>query len=126
MKTFFNYLYYRTSKFYEEWGEKSGYVAGSIVVFLSFGFICLSLCIFVLYIFDKKINNYIVWAIVIIFCVLSLFFINKRKFAELSEKYKDEQNSKLKGWLVFSYLIGSVILFFVSLSFCGYWVSIEI
>ena len=32
-----------------------------------------------------------------------------------AEKYKDEKNSQLKGWLVFAYVIGSVVLYFVSL-----------
>jgi hypothetical protein len=45
---------------------------------------------------------------------------------KLNEKYKNEKNSKVKGWLVFVYLIGSVALFFISLILCGYWVSVEI
>ncbi|MEA4918877.1 hypothetical protein [Proteiniphilum sp.] len=126
MKTLFDYLYYRTSKFYEDWGEKNGYIAGSVVVTTSFGFIFLSLCIFAFYLFDKKINLNIIWAVIISFCILSLFFINKRKFAELTKKYRDEKHCKLKGWLVFAYIIGSVALFFVSLALCGYWVNVKI
>ena len=126
MKTLFDYLYYRTSKFYEDWGEKSGHVGGSVVVFSSFAFVCLSFCVFVFYLFDKKINTDIIWAIIMIFILMSLFFINKKKYAELSEKYKEEQNSKLKGRLVFLYYICSVILYFGSLILCDYWVSIEI
>ena len=123
MKTLFNYLYYRISKFYESCGEKDGHIAGSVVVFASIGAIILSFLIFAFYLFEKKINVNIVLAIVIITSFFS-FFLKKEKLAELAEKYKNEKNSKLKGWLVFSYVIGSVVLFFVSLFLCGYWVSV--
>ena len=57
---------------------------------------------------------------ILFFGNLSLFLTNKKKFIKLSEKYKDEKNSKLKGWLVFLYVIGSVVLYFVTMYLCDY------
>ena len=75
--------------------------------------------------FNEEINTNIIWVIVIIASILSLFF-RKKKYEELAEKYKDEKNSKLKGWLVFFYAIGSVVLYIVSMLLCGYWVDVRI
>ncbi|MDR1198828.1 MAG: hypothetical protein LBK94_07440 [Prevotellaceae bacterium] len=125
MIKFFEYCFYRTAKCYENWGEKDGHIAGGVVTFMSIGAIALSILIFGLYLFGKKMNVNIVWVVVVITSILS-FFLTKKKYAELAEKYKDEKNSKIKGWLVFSYVVGSVVLFFVSMFACGYWVSVKI
>lgn len=126
MKDLFYYVFYRASKFYEIWGEKNGYISGRAVVFMSIGSIILSVMIFVLHhLFNEKINTDTIWIIIIITTILS-FFLKRKKYEELAEKYKNEKNSKLKGWLVFLYLVGSVILYFVSMHVCGYWVSLEI
>ena len=126
MKTFFNYLYYRTSKFYEDWGESDGHIAGSVLASASIGFIILSFLVFVFNLYNKKVSTNIIWVVIIITGIFSLFVINKKKFIALSEKYKDEKNSKLKGWLVFLYVIGSVALYFGTMLLCGYWVSVNI
>ena len=126
MKNLFYYVFYRASKFYEDWGEKNGHIAGGVVVFMSIGSIVLSIMIFVLYhLFNEKISTHIIWIIIIITSILSLF-LNRKKHEELVEKYKNEENSQLKGWFVFSYVVGSVILFFVSMLVCGYWVDVRI
>lgn len=126
MKDMFYYVFYRASKFYEDWGESNGYIGGGIVAVGSLGFIFLSIIIFVLhYLFNEKINTTIVWIILIITSILSFFILNEKKYEKLAEKYKDEKNSKLKGRIVFAYIIGSVILYFVSMLLCGYWVSID-
>lgn len=57
---------------------------------------------------------YIVW---ILFSILSFFILNKKKYDELEQQYKNEKNSNLKGWLVFTYIVGSVVLYFISLVF---------
>ena len=126
MKDLFYYIYFRVSKFYENWGESNGYIGGGVVTFMSIGSIILSIMIFVLYyLFNEKINTNIIWIIIVITCFFSLF-LNRKKYEELVEKYKDEKNSKMKGWLVFFYVAGSVILFFVSMLLCGYWGNIKI
>ena len=126
MKDLFYYVFYRASKFYEDWGERDGHIAGGVVVFMSIGSIVLSIMIFILHhLFNEKINTNIIWIIIFISSVLSLL-LNNEKYEKIAKKYKDEKNSKLKGWLVFSYVVGSIILFFVSMLLCGYWVSIKI
>ena len=125
MKNLFYYIFYRASKFYEGWGEKNGHIAGGVVVFMSIGSIVLSIMIFVLYhLFNEKISTNIIWIMIIITSILS-FFLNRKKYEELAEKYKDEKNSQLKGWLVFAYVIGSVVLYFVSMLLCDYWVDVR-
>ena len=58
MKDFFLYVFYRVSKFYEDWGEKYGYIGGSVVAFTTIGLIALSIITFVLFFFfDKELNN---------------------------------------------------------------------
>ena len=125
MKTFFNYCFYRISKFYEDCGEKEGYIAGRIVVFASIGFLIATFLIFVFYLLDKKINLKIIWAIIVVTSILS-FFMKKKKYIEMAEKYRDEKNRKLKGWLVFTYVISSFVIYIVSMMLCGYWVNAKV
>ena len=128
MKTLFYYCYYRISKFYEDWGEKNGHVSGSLVLFLTFAGYFLSLLIFILSLFDKRIHemhdvlifnenldNILIFGVPVLAAILSLFFINRKKYEELVEKYKDEKHKKIKGWLVFLYCIGSIASFFTVL-----------
>ncbi|HPX59614.1 MAG TPA: hypothetical protein PLL02_04195 [Bacteroidales bacterium] len=78
MKDLFYYVFYKASKFYENWGEKNGYIGGGIVATGSLCFIFLSITVFVLhYWFNKKINTNIVWIMVIIASILSLFLRKK-------------------------------------------------
>lgn len=126
MKKIFYYVFYRASKFYEDWGEKNGYIGGGMVATGSLGFIILSIIVFILhYCFNEEINTNIIWVIIIIASISSLF-LREKKYEELAEEYKNEKNSKFKGWLVFFYAIGSVVLYIVSMLLCGYWVSIKI
>jgi len=115
MKNLFNYCYYRISRFYENWGEKDVCYTGSIIIFGSFGFYLLSLLAFIFSVFKIKFSIVLIGSILCICVIISLFFINKLKYKELKQLYKDEKHRKLKGWIVFLYLISSVILFFISL-----------
>ena len=122
MKTLYYYCYYKISKFYDELGQhlnwdgkaKDGHILGSLVLFGSFGFYFLSLLIFVLSFFDEKIDADVVGGVLIVAVILSIFFINKKKYKELEEKYKDEKYRKLKGWLIFLYLICSLVLYIIA------------
>ncbi len=118
MKNFFLYVFYRVAKFYEDWGEKNGYIRGGVVTFTTIGAIVLSIITFVLFFFfDKELNNDIIWGVFIIVAILS-FTLKEKKFKELQEKYKNETHKKLKGWLVFLYIIGTLFLYIVSLYVC--------
>jgi len=116
MKTFFEYCFYRSAKFYKSWGENNNfYISGKFSLFLALCCNTLTLIVLIYSLLGTKYSINIVYLVWILLSVLSFFVLNKKKFAELAEKYKDEKNSKLKGWLVFTYIVGSVILFFVSI-----------
>lgn len=86
------------------------------MLFGSLASIFLSLLAFVFSLLKIKFNITMIGAIACAFIFMSLFFISKKKYEELEQQYKEEKHSKLKGWLVFLYLIGSVVLYFVSIS----------
>jgi uncharacterized membrane-anchored protein len=116
MKNLFDYCYYRISKAYRFWDEKDYWLGGRSVLFTCFSSHFLCLLAFVFSLFGKKFNSTIIILIVVCFFVLSLFFYHKRKYVELEKQYKNEKHSKLKGWLVFLYVIGSLVLFFVAIN----------
>ena len=116
MKNLFYYIFYRASRFYKSWGESNSYyISGKFLLFLALVANILFLVGLFCYILGIRYSIQIIYLIWILFSVLSFFVLNERKYEELAEKYKDEKNSQLKGWLVFAYVIGSVVLYFVSL-----------
>ena len=126
MKELFYYVFYRVSKFYKDWGEKVFIYIGGLITTGSIGYIVLSAIVFVMhYWFNKEINNEIIVGVLSI-AVISSFFFTREKYEQLEEKYKDEKNSKLKGWLVFIYAVGTIVLYGVSSIIGGYWVAVEI
>lgn len=126
MRNFFYYVFYKSSKFYEDWGEKDGYILGRMVICGSISFQILSIIIFVLYYFlNEKINEDIIVGVITTGTIISSF-IKEKKYKELVKRYKNEKNSILKGWLVFAYLISSIILYLISMILCGYWVHIKL
>lgn len=126
MRIFFYYVFYKSSKFYEDWGEKDGYILGRMVICGSISFQILSIIIFVLYYFlNEKINEDIIVGVITTGTIISSF-IKEKKYKELVKRYENEKNSILKGWLVFAYLISSVILYLISMILCGYWVHIKL
>jgi hypothetical protein len=116
MNSLFYYCYYRIAKAYRVLDEKDYCMYGCAVLFSTFSLIILSFLSFIFFLLHKKIDAYLFGIIAVIITTLSAFFINKKKYAELEEVYKNEKHSKLKGWLVFLYIIASVILFFVSIN----------
>ena len=116
MKDLFYYAFYRASKFYKSWGENNNYyISGKFSLFLAFASNILFLIGLFCYILGIRYSIQIVYLIWILLFVLSFFVLNENRYKELAAKYTDEKNSQLKGWLVFAYVIGSVVLYFVSL-----------
>ena len=114
MKKLFYYCYYRIAKAYS-WWEKDYCIVGSMVLFSALAFYTLSLLAVVVYLLNKQLNLIIIKTTIIAFCAVSIFFISPKRFNKLAELYKDEKNHKLKGWLVFLFIIFSVVLYFVLL-----------
>lgn len=141
IKDLIYYMFYRVSEWYKywnwdfdygwRWDRRSPYYMSNIIVSQSIGFFVLSIIIFVLhYLFDKQftytglvIITLIVALIVasIVVCITSVLIGDEeKKYKELAKKYKTEKNAKLKGWLIFAFIIGTFILYIVSLLTCGY------
>ena len=116
MKDLFYYVFYRASKFYKSWGENNNYyISGKFSLFLAFASNILFLIGLFCYILGIRYSIQIVYLIWILLFVLSFFVLNENRYKELAKKYKDEKNSQLKCWLGFAYVIGSLVLYFVSL-----------
>ena len=47
--------------------------------------------------------------------IIGLFFGSMKLYNQLDQKYKNETNQVLKGWLVFAFVIGGFLSFFISL-----------
>ncbi len=116
MKRFFDYCYYRVSKAYRVLDDKDYCIYGSMVVFGALGLYALSLVSLIFYVLNKELTNLLIGVTLISFGIISLFFINKKKYEELEERYRNEKSSKLKGWLVFLFIISSLILYIVSIA----------
>lgn len=119
MRKLIYYVYYRFSKFYEEWGEFEPYANGSIVLFGCIGFNVLTIISMILFVIDVKMPVSIIWITLASFLLLNIVFRSEVKYLALCEKYKNEKNAVLKGWLVFTYFVCSIITYGVSiLLFC--------
>ena len=139
IKDLIYYMFYRVFKFYKYWdwdfdcGWHFGwnrcrppYMTRNVLGF-SISFFVLSIIIFVLhYLFDKQLTYtglVIIMSIVmlIVVCITSVLIGDEeKKYKELAKKYKTEKKAKLKGWLIFAFIIGTFILYIVSLLTCGY------
>jgi len=130
MKILFDYCFYRIAKAYRIFDDKNYCDWGYGVLFASFGFITLALTTLILHIFHYKLTTAIIIIVLIPFIALDMLFslfLNKQgKYIQLESYYKSEKYSKLKGWFVFLYVIISVLLYFISMLLCGYWVSVKI
>jgi phosphatidylserine synthase len=112
METFFEYCFYRAAKFYKRCGERITYIAsGKGTLFLGLFANILTVLLFIFYLLNVKFNPKIIYVGCIILFILSFFILNEKKYKELDKKYKKEKKSKLKGWLVFLYILGSVLLY---------------
>lgn len=118
MKDLFYYIFFRVSRFYKSWGENSGYyISGKFLLFLAICANILTLTGLFCNILKIRYGIEVIYVVCILFSVLSFFILNEKKYKELEEKYKNEKNNKMKRWLVITYIIGSIILYFISLAF---------
>jgi Flp pilus assembly protein TadB len=104
MKTFINYCFYRASKLYKSWSETNiYYISGRYAVVLALVSNVLTLIgLFCLFILGYGYSINVVYVVVIILAVLGILVLHEKDYKRLEQRYKNEKNSKLKGWLVFS------------------------
>lgn len=129
MKILFNYCFYRIARAYRVLDEKNYCDWGYGVMFATFGFISLAIVTCILHLFQCKLTKTIIVIVqtpFILLYVFSLFLNHQKKYVQLDNYYKNEKYRQLKGWLVFFYVVGSLVSYFVSMLLCGYWVSINI
>lgn len=114
MINLFHYFFYRAYCFYRNFGETFPEI--SAIGFLS---LCLMLNVLSILaiIMNISSNN---WLIVIVWFSCQVFTANnfsKRRRDELDSKWKDEARSKkrVRGFLIISYIIGSIVFFIYSL-----------
>jgi hypothetical protein len=85
----------------------------------SFSQLCnmLSVVLLFCFVFNLKYDfKIIILTLTIGIYVTNYFFLlTEKKYKELTKKYKEEKNKKLKGWLVFLYIFGSLLLYNISL-----------
>ena len=112
---FFNYCFYRISSAYKAWDNTGFHIYGIGVVSLCMVGKILAIISVYLSFSDLKLTPTIAGVVSVVVFVLNTFIMNEKKYFQLSERWKNEKYKKLKGWLVFSYIILSVVIFFVSL-----------
>lgn len=123
MKKLFNYCFYRIAKGYKFFEVKYYCDSAYAVLFTTFCLLSLSTITIILYCFHSRITEEYVKIIIVPFPALLFFYTffveSEKKYKELEEYYKNEKNKKLKGWLIATYVVGSLLIYFLSLYFFG-------
>ena len=110
MKDLLFYVFYKASKFYKSFGERYYYISGEYVLLLTLGLNVLSLIQIVCRILKIGFKAEVIIVVCLLFVLFGYFIPWEKKYKELEEKYKNEDKSKWKGWLVVIYIIFSLML----------------
>lgn len=101
--------------------DGNGYLdQGYWILYASFFFIVGAVAVLFCHVLSIEFTKTHIYVLAVPYGILgfyaSFFISDKRKeekFRQLEEKYKEERFRRLKGWLVFFYLIGTELLFFL-------------
>ena len=118
MKDLFLYMYYRIVRYYKYWDGWIGWDPegnGMILLFASISYYILSILVIILNFYEQEPSESMMMMIVGVGAIIGLFFGSKKLYHQLDQKYKNETNQVLKGWLVFAFVIGGFLSFFISL-----------
>lgn len=115
MKKIIYYIYYRTAHAWQFFDNRHYYIRASAIVCLALGCLFLSFLAFVFSLVGLRFNLIMLNAIVIVIFVISTIIASEKKYKELEKKYAGERYKKLKGSLVFIFVVTSIILYFTSL-----------
>ena len=118
MKDLFHYVYYRIVRYYKYWDGWIGWDPegnGMILLFASISYYILSILVIILNFYEQEPSESMMMMIVGVGAIIGLFFASKKLYNQLDQKYKNETNQVLKGWLVFAFVIGGFLSFFISL-----------
>ena len=114
MRNVFYYVYYRIARFYLYWNDRSPFSAGMQILL---GSLSLYVCSFIIiFCHQKEVEPPIapMFTFTIISCFLGAIWGNTKLFAKLDIKYKKDSNRILKGWLIFIFILFSLILYLIS------------
>jgi len=114
MKDLLFYVFYKASRFYKSFGERYYYISGGFVLLLTLCSIILSLLELLCSILNIRFKAEATVVVWLLFVLLGFLIPWEKKYKELEEKYKNEDKSKWKGWLVVIYIIFSLMLFAVA------------
>lgn len=118
MKDLFLYMYYRTARFYKYFGQWDPESVGMLVYLAFISFYINAVIIFLCRQFEMELSyEYLGW-IQGVFATIGMFLRTEKLYAKLDARYKDETNRTLKGWLVFMFVFGGLIVSSISL-FCA-------
>ena len=118
MKDLFLYMYYRIVRYYKNWDGWIGWDPegrGMIVLFASISYYILSILVIILRFYEQELSESMIMMIVGVGAIIGLFIGSKKLYNQLDLKYKNETNRVLKGWLVFVFVIGGFLSFFITL-----------
>lgn len=112
--TFFYYCFYRISTVYKHIDNKDYYVYGSVIVSGCQSLNLLSILSIIFHFLQLKQSNIIIAFVIISFCIFNLFILDKKKYTELFDRWKRENNKKAKGYFVLVYIIISILIYFAT------------
>lgn len=121
MKTLYDYCFYRIARAYKVFDDKDYCNWSNSVLFLTLGFVSLAIIAFIIRFFGYELTTTMAKIGAIPVIVLDFYFTffrnrdNRRKYNRLEEKYKGEKYKTLKGWLIFFYVIGAIVVYCLSL-----------
>jgi amino acid permease len=115
MNKFFDYIFYRAYKQYENWREDYPYPFAEGLIVVLQGFMVLSIITILSSwnIFPRKVDAHKSYALI---CLIALYFINhfryKKKYIEIIKTYDtvDDFNKKRNGFLIVVFMV--VVIFF--------------
>ena len=111
---FFEYCFYRYSscKFSQKQDKEDPYLAP--IAWVTFCQMCNILTIITIYylIIETKFDfpSVCLTIAITLYLINSFFFLTKKKYEALKERYKDEKNRKRKGWGVALYIFLSFLI----------------
>lgn len=113
--SFFYYCFYRISSAYKYLDSKDYHIYGGVIVSGCQAFNLLSILSIVFYLLGLKQSKLIIVFVIISFCILNLFILDKKKYAELNERWKSESNKMVRGYFVLAYIVISILTYFMML-----------
>lgn len=104
---FLNYCFYRIANVYKFWLEDSYYITARGIVALCEAMNVLFMFSIVCIVFNKKYTLVFAGFIIILFCLINIFYLTEKKYIQLQNRWKNEnlKYKRLKGYLVILYIL---------------------